>query len=108
MKDYYKVLNIDSQATQEEIRKAYIKLMIENHPDNNNGNEEKASEITEAYSILSKPEKRKKYDEVYNDIYGIKMPQKNDSTVLYEITIDINYDSKDSDVLTSFTGSKED
>lgn len=85
MKDYYKVLNIDSQATQEEIRKAYIKLMIENHPDNNNGNEEKASEITEAYSILSKPEKRKKYDEVYNDIYGIKMPQKNDSTVFDEL-----------------------
>ena len=41
-------------------------------------------------------------------IPGLTYSEKNDSTLLYEITIDIKYDSKDSDVLTSFTGSKED
>lgn len=99
MKDYYKVLNITAQATQQEIRDAYMKLIIENHPDNNVGAEEKEQktrEITEAYSILSKPEKRKKYDEVYNDIYGIKLPQKEDVTLFDGL----NFQLQDKTIIT--------
>jgi curved DNA-binding protein len=66
-KDYYKILGIDKKATQEEIKKTYRKLAITYHPDKNPGNkaaEEKFKEITEAYEVLSDPEKRKKYDEL--------------------------------------------
>ena len=65
MKDYYKILGIDKNASQEEIKKAYRKIAIKNHPDKNQGNkeaEEKFKEATEAYEILKDPEKRKEYD----------------------------------------------
>ena len=53
--------------------------------------------------------KKSSTDSAATDVIpGLTYAEKNDSTVLYEITIDIKYDSKDSDVLTSFTGSKED
>lgn len=64
-KNYYEILGVDKNATQEEIKKTYRKLSIKYHPDKNPGNkeaEEKFKEIAEAYSILSNEEKRKKYD----------------------------------------------
>ncbi len=64
-KDYYKVLGVNKNATQEEIKKAYRKLALKYHPDKNKNNkkaEEKFKEITEAYEILGNSEKRKKYD----------------------------------------------
>lgn len=64
-KDYYKILGVDKNATQEEIKKAYRKLAMKYHPDRNPGDksaEEKFKEITEANEVLSDPEKRKKYD----------------------------------------------
>ncbi len=66
-KDYYKILGVDKNATQEEIRKAYRKLALKYHPDRNPGDkaaEEKFKEITEANEVLSDPEKRKKYDQL--------------------------------------------
>lgn len=96
MKDYYKVLNISNKASQQEIRDAYMKLIIENHPDNNiddKDKEKRASEITEAYSILSKPEKRAKYDEVYNDIYGIKLPKKEEEPALDNLSFKLQDDT---------------
>ena len=65
-KDYYEVLGVKKEATADEIRKAYKKLAIKWHPDKNPDNKEEAEnkfkEISEAYSVLSGPEKRKEYD----------------------------------------------
>lgn len=64
-KDYYKILGVGKNATQEDIKKAYKKLSVKYHPDRNQGNaecEEKMKEINEAYSVLSDEKKRKEYD----------------------------------------------
>ena len=65
-KDYYKILGVEKDATEEQIRKAYKKLAIKWHPDKNPDNrkqaEEKFKEIGEAYSVLSDPKKRRDYD----------------------------------------------
>ena len=64
-KDYYKILGVDKNASQEAIKKAYRKLAKKYHPDSNPGDknaEEKFKEINEAYEVLSDEEKRKKYD----------------------------------------------
>jgi molecular chaperone DnaJ len=65
-KDYYAVLGVGKTASQEEIRKAYRKLARKWHPDINPGNveaENKFKEISEAYDVLGKEDKRKLYDE---------------------------------------------
>jgi len=61
MKDYYKILGVAKNASQEEIKKAYYELAHKYHPDKG-GDPEKFKEINEAYQILSDPEKRKQYD----------------------------------------------
>ncbi|APS98835.1 molecular chaperone DnaJ [Borreliella mayonii] len=64
-KDYYNILGIQKNASNEEIKKAYKKLAIKYHPDKNKGNkiaEEKFKEINEAYEILSSPDKKRNYD----------------------------------------------
>lgn len=64
--DYYKVLGIEKNATQEDIRKAYRRLAKKYHPDLNRDNpdaKERFQEINEANEVLGDPEKRKKYDD---------------------------------------------
>lgn len=64
-KDYYEVLGLQKGADENEIKKAYRKLAKKYHPDTNQGNKEaelRFKEITEAYEVLSDPEKRKVYD----------------------------------------------
>lgn len=66
-KDYYKILGIDKKASPDEIKKAFRALAIKYHPDKNAGNkeaEEKFKLISEANDVLSKPDRRKKYDEL--------------------------------------------
>ena len=65
-KDYYEILGIPRDATEKDIRKAYKKLAIKWHPDKNPDNQElaekKFKEISEAYSVLSDPKKKREYD----------------------------------------------
>lgn len=66
-KDYYEVLGIKRDATDEQIRQAYRKLARKHHPDLNPGDkaaEERFKEINEANEVLSDPEKRKRYDQL--------------------------------------------
>jgi len=63
-RDYYEVLGIDKNATQDEIKKAYRTLAKKYHPDNKEtGDAEKFKEASEAYSVLSDENKRKTYDQ---------------------------------------------
>lgn len=66
-KDYYKILGVDRNADEKEIKRAYRRLARKYHPDLNPGDreaEKKFKEINEAYEVLSDPEKRKRYDEL--------------------------------------------
>lgn len=61
-KDYYKILSVNENAVQSEIKKSYRNLAFRYHPDKNPGGEEMMKEINEAYAVLSDPVKKREYD----------------------------------------------
>ena len=65
-KDFYKVLGVSKSATADDVKKAYRKLARDNHPDSHPGDrtaEERFKAVSEAYAVLSNPDKRKEYDQ---------------------------------------------
>jgi molecular chaperone DnaJ len=71
--DLYKALGVSKEASQEEIRRSYRRLARKYHPDANPGDrqaEERFKEIQHAYEVLSKPEKRREYDEGPRTFFG--------------------------------------
>ena len=67
MKDYYKILGIEKNASKEDVKKAFRKLAHEHHPDKNKGEDTKFKEINEAYTVLSDDTKRANYDRFGSD-----------------------------------------
>ena len=64
-KDYYKILGVNKDSSQDEIKKAFRKLSLKYHPDRNPGDkkaEEKFKEAAEAYEVLGNPDKKAEYD----------------------------------------------
>ena len=65
-RDFYEILGIPRTADEQQIKSAYRKLALDNHPDRNPGDkqaEERFKEAAEAYSILADQEKRNRYDQ---------------------------------------------
>jgi molecular chaperone DnaJ len=72
-KDYYDILGVKKNATDEELKKAYRNLAKKYHPDKNKGNKEaenKFKEISEAYAVLSDREKRQQYDRLGREAFS--------------------------------------
>ena len=72
-RDYYEVLGVEKNASANDIKKAYRKLAIQYHPDKNPDDknaEEKFKEAAEAYSVLSAPDKRARYDQFGHEGLG--------------------------------------
>ena len=71
--DYYQLLGVNRSASEEEVKKAYRKLALKYHPDRNPGDkqaEEKFKEVSEAYQVLTDPEKRAQYNQFGHAAFG--------------------------------------
>ena len=98
-KDYYKVLGVSRFASQDDIKKAYRDLAIKYHPDKNQGDknaEKRFQEISEAYTVLSDPSKRRKYD-----ILGENW-ERFENVNIDDINFDFNFNL--GEILDGFTG----
>ena len=76
--NFYKVLGVDEKASKEEIKKSYRTMQMKYHPDKNKGDkqaEEMFKKISEAYAVLSNPEKRQDYDALGSSAFRGKFSQ---------------------------------
>ncbi len=97
-KDYYQILNVHREASDEEIKKAYRKLALKYHPDRNPHNkeaEERFKEINEAYEVLSDQEKRFRYE---------RFGDADDSGSIFDFGFRGNFDDIFNDLFSDFFG----
>ena len=73
-KDYYEILGMPKDASDDEIKRAYRKLAHQYHPDKNKGDDKKFKEINEAYQVLGNHEKREQYDRFGRTFEGQGFP----------------------------------
>lgn len=102
-KDYYKILEVNIDSTEEEIKKSYRNLSLKYHPDRNSGNniyEDKFKEISESYSVLSNTNKRKEYDYEYKKHY---YSYSESSSKQYKSSQSTSSKNSDSDDITPLT-----
>jgi molecular chaperone DnaJ len=86
--DYYEVLGVSRDASAGDIKRAYRRLALELHPDRNPDRadaEEKFKELSEAYAVLSNPEKRARYDQFGHAAFGGASPGGFDPSIFEEI-----------------------
>jgi molecular chaperone DnaJ len=92
-RDYYEVLGVKRDADAEELKRAFRKLALQYHPDRNSGDSEAAEkfkECSEAYDILSNPEKRQRYDRYgHAGLEGVAMPDFGNVESVFDIFGDI-------------------
>ncbi len=96
-RDYYEILGVSRNATDEELKKAYRKLALQYHPDRNpdsKESEEKFKEISEAYAVLCDPQKRSRYER-----FGA-----GDSGTVFDFGFGGNFDSVFNDLFGDFFG----
>jgi len=89
-KNYYEILDVSPDATQEEIKKAYRELARQHHPDRNPGDEEakrKFHEASEAYEVLSDPKKRAVY--VFGDTGEFDLGKNRDNVIMARVDKDV-------------------
>ena len=73
MKDYYDILGVSRESSDQEIKKAYRKIAMKSHPDRNPDDkaaEEKFKQAAEAYSVLSDSQKKQQYDRFGHDAFN--------------------------------------
>lgn len=92
--DYYKILELEKNASDNDIKKAYHKLALKYHPDKNienkEENEKKFKEISEAYEILSNKEKRQHYDTYGKTGNNIKLHNAHDIFKQFDQMFNLN------------------
>ncbi len=101
--DYYKILGIDKKAGIDDIKKAYRKLALKYHPDRNPDDKKRAEEqfkkISEAYAVLSDPEKRRQYDQFGSEQFNQRFSREDifRGADLNDILRDLGFGSQGSD-----------
>ncbi|MEL7658849.1 MAG: DnaJ domain-containing protein, partial [Bacillota bacterium] len=114
-RDFYEVLGLKKEASEDEIKKAFRKKAMKYHPDKNPGDkmsEEKFKEVNEAYGILSDADKRDKYDKFGfagidpNAAYSEGQGQGFGNQGGYQYQTYGNFNGADFDVFKSFSGSE--
>ncbi len=91
-KDYYKILGVEKNAKEEDIKKAYRRLAHQHHPDKKSGNAEEFKTINEAYQVLSNKEKRAQYDKFGRVFDGSQTGPQGGANPFSGFGFDVNFD----------------